>query len=165
VYCLEQFFVRIRYQLQCNLKVNRPCREVDILIPAKLIYPKTKIVAEEALLKLYREQELDIRIMRLAFVYGDGDTHIKEVLPAISKWNSLKKLSLVHHEDVSQALLLAASTPGIGGRIYNVADDNLITVGELCKLYGETEQVPTKDGWLMPNLWELTVDTECIKKN
>ena len=78
-------------------------------------------------------------------------------------WNPLKKLSMVHHEDVSQALLLAAGTPGIGGRIYNVADDNPITIGELYKLYGGPEQVPTKDGWLMSNLWELTVDTERIK--
>jgi nucleoside-diphosphate-sugar epimerase len=80
-----------------DLNVNRLCREDDILIPAKLIYPKTKIAAEVALLKLYREQGLDIRIMRLAFVYGDGDPHIKEVLPAMSKWNPSKKLSLVHH--------------------------------------------------------------------
>ena len=63
-----------------------------------------------------------------------------------------------------QALLLAASVPGIGGRIYNVSDDKPITVGELFQLYGGSEQVPTKDGWLMSNLWELTVDTERIKQ-
>lgn len=148
-----------------DMDVNRPCRENDILIPAKEIYPKTKIAAEEALLKLHCEQGLDIRIMRLAFVYGDRDPHIEEVLPYMINWNPLKQLSMVHHEDISQALLLATSTPGVGGRIYNVADDKPITLGELYKLHGGPEQVPSKDGWLMSNLWELTVDTESIKKD
>ncbi|MHB8579131.1 MAG: NAD-dependent epimerase/dehydratase family protein [Ignavibacteriaceae bacterium] len=147
-----------------DMNVDRPCREDDILIPAKEIYPKTKIAAEEALLKLYREQGLDIRIMRLSFVYGNGDPHIEEALPYMINWNPLKQLSMVHHEDVSQALLLAATTPGIGGRIYNVADDKPIAIGELTKLNGGSEQVPTKDGWLLPNLWDMTMDTERIKK-
>lgn len=146
-----------------DLTVNRPGREDDILVPAKEIYPKTKIAAEEALLKLHYEQGLDIRIVRLAFVYGDGDPHIEEVLPYMINWNPLKKQSMVHHEDVDQALLLAAITPGVGGGIYNVADDNAIAIGDLYKLNGGIEQVPTKDGWLMSNIWELTVDTERIK--
>lgn len=147
-----------------DLDVDRPCREDDVLVPAKEVYPKTKIAAEEALLQLYREQGLDIRILRLAFVYGDHDPHIEETLPYMINWNPLKKLSMVHHADVSQALLLAASTPSVSSRIYNVADDKPITIGELYKLQGGPEQVPTKDGWLMSNLWELTVDTACIKK-
>jgi nucleoside-diphosphate-sugar epimerase len=146
-----------------DINENRPCREDDILVPAKEVYPKTKIAAEEALLKLYREQGLDIRIMRLAFVYGAGDPHIEEILPYMIHWNPLKKMSMVHHEDVGQALLLAASTPGIGSRIYNIADDKLITISELYKLHGGPEQIPTKDGWLMSNLWELALDTERIK--
>jgi nucleoside-diphosphate-sugar epimerase len=125
-----------------DLNVNRPCREDDILVPAKEIYPKTKIAAEEALLKLHREQGLNIRIIRLAFVYGDGDPHIEEVLPYMIHWNPLKQFSMIHHEDVGQALLLAASTPDIGGRIYNVTDDKLITISELYKLHGGPEQVP-----------------------
>ena len=146
-----------------DLNVNRPCREDDILVPAKEIYPKTKIAAEEALLQLHHEQGLDIRIMRLAFVYGDRDPHMEEILPFMIHWNPLKQMSMVHHEDVSQALVLAATTPGVGGRIYNVADDKPITISELYKLHGGPEQVPTKDGWLMSNLWDLTVDTERIK--
>ena len=148
-----------------GLNLNRPCREDDILVPATEIYPKTKIAAEEALLKLHREQGLDIRIMRLGFVYGAGDPHIVEFMPYAINWNPLMQFSMVHHEDVDLALLLAASTPGIGGRIYNVADGNPITIGELTKLNGLTEQVPTKDGWLMPNLWDMAMDTERIKND
>jgi nucleoside-diphosphate-sugar epimerase len=147
-----------------DLNVNRLCREDDILIPSNLMYPKTKRAAEEALLKLHRDKGLDIRIMRLAFVYGDGDPHIEEILPYMINWNPLKKQSMIHHEDVNQALLLAASTPGVGGRIYNVADDNAIAIGELYKLYEAPEQTPTEDGWLMSNLWELTSDPARIKE-
>ncbi len=146
-----------------DLNVNRPCREEDILVPAKEIYPKTKIASEDALLQLHRERGLDIRILRLAFVYGAGDPHIEEILPYMIHWNPSKQMSMAHHEDVAQALLLAASTPGIGGRIYNVADDKPITISEIYKLNGGPEQAPTKDGWLMSNLWELTADTERIK--
>lgn len=146
-----------------DLTINRPGREDDILVPAKEIYPKTKIAAEEALLKLHREQGLDIRIVRLAFVYGAGDPHIEEVLPYMMNWNPQKKQSMVHHEDVDQAIMLAAITPGVGGRIYNVADDYPIEISELYKLNKRPEQVPAKDGWLMSNIWELTVDTERIK--
>ncbi len=145
-----------------NAKVNRPCRENDVLT-ATAVYPKTKMAAEEALLKLYREQGLDIRIMRLGFVYGDNDPHIEEILPFISNWNPSKAMSVVHHEDVSQALLLAASTSGIGGRIYNVADDNPITVGEFYKLQGEPEQVPPNGGWPSFNQWDMILDTARIK--
>lgn len=147
-----------------DLNVNRLCREDDILIPSNLMYPKTKLAAEEALLKLHRDQGLDVRIMRLSFVYGDGDPHIEEILPYMINWNPLRKQSMIHHEDVNQALLLAASTPDIGGRIYNVADDNPISIGELYKLYEAPEQTPTEDGWLMNNLWELTSDPARIKK-
>lgn len=145
-----------------NSQVNRPCMENDVLTATEL-YPKTKIAAEEALLRLYSEQGLDIRIMRLGFVYGDKDPHIQEILPFLSNWNPSKTMSVVHHADVSQALLLAASAPGIGGGIYNVADDNPITVGELFQLQGEAEQVIPDDGWPSFNQWDMVVDTGKIK--
>jgi len=148
-----------------GLNLTRPCKEDDILLPATEIYPKTKIAAEEALLKMHREQGLDIRIMRLGFVYGARDPHIEEALPFMINWNPLKHFSIVHHEDVDLALLIAASTPGIGGRIYNVADGTPITIGKLAKLNGSPEQVPTKDEWLIPNLWDMTMDTERIKND
>ncbi len=147
-----------------DLKVNRPCEEDDILVPATQVYPRTKIEAEEALLKLHREQGLDVRIMRLAFVYGDHDPHIDEIMPYMINWNPSKKFSMIHHEDVSGALLLAASTAGVGGRIYNVADNTPITLDELYKFHGGYEQVPGKDGWLMSNIWELTACADRIKK-
>ena len=147
-----------------GLTLDRPCREDDVLVPATEIYPKTKIAAEEALLRLYAEKGLDVRIMRLAFVYGSKDPHMKEILPYMINRSPAKKMSMVHHEDVGQALLIAAETPIVPSRIYNVADDNPITIGELFKLQDGPEQVPSTDKWLEPNVWEMVMDTERIKK-
>lgn len=144
-----------------DTELSRPSTEDDILT-ATALYPKTKMLAEEELLKL-REQGLDIRIMRLTFVYGAGDPHIEEVLPYMSKWNPSWKMSIVHHEDVSQALLLAASTPDVSGSIYNVADEASITVGELFKLQGEPEPALPNEGWVRLNPWGMLVDTTRIK--
>lgn len=142
---------------------NRPSLEDDDLRPTRA-YPQTKSEAEQALLHLHRTQGLGVRIIRLAFVYGEKDPHITEFLPIIKKWNPAKRLHMVHHADVSQALLLAASTHGIDGRIYNVADDAPITVAELLQAHGEqvpssTEEIPQDF-----NPWDMMVDTTRIRR-
>lgn len=141
---------------------NRPNREDDSLMPIQA-YPQTKAAAEKALLQLHREQGLGLRILRFAFVYGDRDPHVTEFLPIMSKWNPAKRLPMVHHADVSQALLLAASTPGINGRIYNVADDAPITVAELLQLHGWPEQSFTDGELPCFNPWDMLVDTTRIR--
>lgn len=141
---------------------NNPCREDDVIQPI-LAYPKTKMIAEEALFRLHSEMGLDLRIVRFAFVYGDHDPHIEEFSPIMSTWNPSQKLSLVHHEDVSQALMLAANTPGLDGHIYNVADDTPITVGELLRLNGLPEQVPPNEGWPSFSSGDMVIDTARIK--
>ncbi|MFW2489693.1 NAD-dependent epimerase/dehydratase family protein [Clostridium chromiireducens] len=141
---------------------NKPCREDDVLQPV-LAYPKTKMVAEEALLKLHREMGLDLRIVRFAFVYGDHDPHIGEFSPIMSTWNPSQRLSLVHHDDVCQSLILAASTSGFDGHIYNVADDIPITVAELLRLNGLPEQVPPNGGWPSFGPCDMVLDTTRIK--
>ena len=146
-----------------NLQLNRPGREDDILITPTTTYPKTKRASEEALLNLYHEQGLDLRILRLVFVYGDRDPHIEEALPFMRNWNPARKQSVVHHEDVCQALLLAASILGISGHIYNVADDNPVSVGELFQLSGEPAPVPPEGRWPGFNQWDMIVDTTRIK--
>lgn len=90
----------------------------------------------------------------------ERDPHIKEFLPFMSKWNPAKRLHMVHHADVCQALLIAASTPGIDGRIYNVADDAPISVAELFKLHDN--QIPS-DAQQDFNPWDMIVDTTRIR--
>jgi nucleoside-diphosphate-sugar epimerase len=138
---------------------SRPRHEDDELRPATS-YPQTKAAAEDALLKLHREQGLGLRILRLGFVYGERDPHITEFLPLIRNWNPAQRLHMVHHADVSQALMLAASTQGIDGRIYNVADDAPISVAELFQLHNSEISSEAQQQELNP--WGM--DTMCIRE-
>lgn len=140
---------------------NNLCKEDDVLQPV-LPYPKTKVAAEQALLKLHSEMGLDLRILRFAFVYGDHDPHIEEFSPIMSKWNPSLQMSLVHHEDVSQALMLAAITQDVDSGVYNVADDTPIAIGELLRLNGFPEQVPPSGGWPSFSPCDMVIDTARI---
>lgn len=139
---------------------SRPKREDDELSPV-FPYPQSKVDAEVALLKLHREQGLGLRIVRFPFVYGDGDPHIAEFLPLLRDWNPAKRFSIAHHADVSQALMLAASTPGIDGRIYNVADDAPIAVAELLQLHNSEVSSEARQQEFDP--WDMIVDTTRIR--
>jgi nucleoside-diphosphate-sugar epimerase len=139
-----------------------PSRENDPLQPA-FLYPQTKKIAEEALIQLHREKGLGLRIVRLAFVYGANDPHITEYMPMMSKWQPAKRLHMIHHADVSQALLLAASTPGIDGRIYNVADDAPITKVELFQLHHQSDRLEVDAEQQPFNPWDMIVDTTRIR--
>lgn len=141
---------------------GRPAREDDRLQP-RSTYPQTKVAAEQALLELSRTQGLGVRILRLAFVYGENDPHVAEFLPRMRDWHPAKRLHLVHHADVSQALLRAVATPGIDGHIYNVADDAPISSAELLRLNGQKDQ--SQDGTSpLDNPWEMIVDTERLRE-
>ena len=140
---------------------SRPNREDDVLRPATP-YPQTKAAAEEALLRLHHEQGLGLRILRLGFVYGERDPHITEFLPFMHNWNPAQRFHMVHHADVSQALMLAASTLGVDGRIYNVADDAPISVAELFQFHNcEISSEPQQQGF---NQWEMVLDTTRIRE-
>ncbi|RED39061.1 NAD(P)-dependent oxidoreductase [Paenibacillus sp. VMFN-D1] len=140
---------------------SRPNREDDEPRPA-FPYPQSKVEAEAALLRLHREQGLGVRILRLPFVYGDRDPHIAEFLPLLRNWNPAKRFSMVHHADVSQALMLAASTPGIDGRIYNVGDDAPISVAELLQLHHSEISSEALQQDFDP--WDMVVDTTRIRE-
>jgi nucleoside-diphosphate-sugar epimerase len=66
---------------------------------------------------------LDARILRLAFVYGDGDTHIEEIVPRMRGFPAGQRISLVHHADVARAVAHVLDAPSPSHRIYNVVDE------------------------------------------
>ena len=102
-------------------------------------YPVSKLAAEKFLLSL---EGLDVRVLRLPFVYGDGDPHVHEIIPHMRTFSPSQRMSLAHHADVSQAvrLLLDAKQPRF--RIYNVVDDAPVTLAELFASVG----APAPDG-------------------
>lgn len=102
-------------------------------------YPLSKLAAERFLLGF---EGLDARVLRLPFVYGDGDAHIAEAVPMMRGFPAAQRLSLGHHADIAQAVvrLLDAASPS--HRIYNVVDDEAPDLATLFASVGE----PPPDG-------------------
>jgi nucleoside-diphosphate-sugar epimerase len=147
------------------LGLDRPGREDDPVHPTAT-YPVSKLAAEQALLELHHTRGLGVRILRLGFVYGEGDPHLQDSLPMLSqgnwRWHPAKRLHMVHHADVAQALFRAIATAGIDGRIYNVGDDAPISIAELRRLHDLPEEANDEDT-PFKNPWEIIADTLRIR--
>ncbi len=109
-----------------------PCSPVDA-------YPVSKLAAEQFLLAL---EGLDVRVLRLPFVYGDGDAHIAEAVPMMRGFSPAQRMSIGHHADVAQAVALLLDAPSPEHRIYNVTDDEAPDLATLFASVGE----PPPDG-------------------
>lgn len=140
---------------------GRPAREDDEPAPdgAYGIYPETKAAAERTLAQLHHETGLDVRILRLAFVYGDGDPHLAESLRWARDWPAHKRLHLVHHADVAQAFLRALRAEGLSAATFNVADDAPISTVEVLELNDEPVAADAASREL-DDPWEGIVDTK-----
>lgn len=99
-------------------------------------YPESKIAAEKSLQDLRIRRGLDLRVVRLAFVYGEGDPHIAEFMKRPLYWHPFRRLQMVHHADASQGLLLALHAEGIAGEVFNIADDSAATLAEIYRYVG-----------------------------
>ena len=117
----------------------RPAKEDDLLnVNDPRAYSNSKIAAEKELMSFYENKGLDIRILRLGFVYGDRDPHIEEIIPVLKNWkrNRGYRMHMVHHLDVAQALLILLRTDGLNGEIFNLADDAPVSLYELVDSFG-----------------------------
>ena len=102
-------------------------------------YPVSKLAAEKFLLGL---EGLDVRVLRLPFVYGDGDAHIAEAVPMMRTFPPGQRMSLGHHADIAQAVALILDAPTLAHRIYNVCDDEATDNATLFASVGQ----PPPDG-------------------
>jgi nucleoside-diphosphate-sugar epimerase len=117
---------------------GRPAREDDPCAPMDG-YPASKLAAERFILAM---EGLDVRVLRLPFVYGDGDPHIEEVVPMMRSFPPTRRLSIGHHADVAQAVALLLDAPSPAHRIYNVVDDETPDLATLFASVG----APPPDG-------------------
>lgn len=140
---------------------TKPCLETDFLDPQGL-YPKTKVASENILMNLKKTQGLDLRILRFAFVYGDGDEHLAEFTPIMQTWNTEQKMSMIHHADICRALYLAITTEKAATGIYNVADDTPSSVGELLE-YVQAAPIETENSSTL-NPFGMIQSTQTIEK-
>ena len=102
-------------------------------------YPMSKLAAERFLLAI---EGLDVRVLRLPFVYGDGDPHIEEVVPVMRDFPPAQRMSISHHADVAQAVARLLDAPSPSHRIYNVVDDEAPDLATLFASVG----APPPDG-------------------
>ncbi|CAB3771369.1 NAD-dependent epimerase/dehydratase family protein [Paraburkholderia humisilvae] len=117
---------------------GRPATEDDHCAPTAA-YPVSKLEAERFLLG---QKDLDVRVLRLPFVYGDGDPHIEEAVPLMHGFSLTQRMSIAHHADVAQAVARLLDTPDPTYRIYNVADADAPRIAELFASIG----APPPDG-------------------
>ena len=117
---------------------GRLAREDDPCSPTAA-YPVSKLAAERFLLAI---QGLDVRVLRLPFVYGDGDPHIEEVVPMMRGFPPTQRMSIGHHVDVAQAVACLLDAPSPAHRIYNVVDDEAPDLATLFASVG----APPPDG-------------------
>jgi len=140
-------FVMASTGLVYDWDASHPGLEDDATNP-KLAYPASKIAAENEL----RNSGLNWSILRLPFVYGDGDGHLAAV-PEMArrfKWHPAKTFSLGHQRDVARAVELAL-TGVMDGRIVNIVDDAPTTAYEIAGLVGspiEPSAEPLTNPWM-----------------
>jgi dihydroflavonol-4-reductase len=129
-------FVQVSTNLVYGAGRGRPHTESDPFVPGGRMwgaYPESKAEAERGLLAM---ADLDVRVGRLSFVYGEGDPHLAQVMRWAGDWAATQRLQMVHHVDVAQGLLRLLYAPGADGRVYNIADDAPVTTVELHQLNG-----------------------------
>ena len=114
---------------------DRLAQEDDPCAPTAA-YPESKLAAERFLLAL---EGLDVHVLRLPFVYGDGDPHIEEAVPMMQGFPPTQRMSIGHHADIAQAVARLLDTPSPAHRIYNVVDDE---APELATLFASVGQPP-----------------------
>jgi nucleoside-diphosphate-sugar epimerase len=117
---------------------GRLAREDDSCAPTAA-YPASKLAAERFLLST---EGLDVRVLRLPFVYGDGDAHIEEAIPMMRGFPKAQRMSIGHHADIAQAVARLLDAPSPAHRIYNVVDDEAPDLATLFASVG----APPPDG-------------------
>jgi nucleoside-diphosphate-sugar epimerase len=146
---------------------RHPAREDDPLNrDDPRAYSSSKIAAEQELLSLHKTKGFDVRVLRLGFVYGDKDPHIEEIIPLLKKIkrHSGSRMHMVHHLDVTQALLLLLHTDGLDGEIFNLADDAPITLYELADSVGRARDTFDPEEGPLSDPFEGILDVSKLRK-
>ncbi len=142
---------------------GHPAKEDDIVdINDPRAYAASKIAAEQALLQM----DLDVRILRLGFVYGEHDPHIEEIMPILKNWKRHpgSRMHMVHHLDVAHGLFLLLQQEGLNGEIFNIVDDAPITLYELAESVGKADDVFDGVQGPLEDPFEGIVSSEKIRK-
>lgn len=135
----------------------RPALEEDRVNPER-DYPASKLLAEKKL----RESRLNWSILRLGFVYGDGDGHLDNIqkIAQLLKLHPANRLSMIHHFDIFQIVQMALKG-ALDGKAVNVVDDAPMSIFELCEIAG-TPMQPTAEPLVCP--WAGILDGSLARR-
>jgi nucleoside-diphosphate-sugar epimerase len=135
---------------------TRPGQEGDTCKPTTA-YPASKVAAEA----LLRDSGLTWSVLRLPFVYGDGDGHLASMPTLAARFglHPAHTYSVAHHRDVAAAVRLALGG-ALDGRIANVTDDAPVTVLEMARLAG-TEIAGSAEP--LANPWAGRMDSSFLR--
>ncbi len=116
-----------------NADATRPALETDECSPASA-YGASKVAAEQ----LLRDSGLTWAVLRLPFVYGEGDGHLASIQALAPRLglHPAQSYAVAHHRDIAAAVRLAL-TGAMDGRIVNITDDAPVTVYELAQYAGD----------------------------
>jgi len=137
------------------------CIDEAVLPEPGTDYGRARLQAEEILLEAGKRKNINVCCLRLPMVYGPGNKgNLPKMIKAINKRlfppipEFHNKRSMVHVDDVVQALLLAATRPEANGKVYIVTDNKEYSTRELYNmiLLALGRKAP---GWVVPEwlLW------------
>lgn len=167
---ITRFVYTSTNQVYDGCDYGRPATEDDLVGTDLHPYPAAKVEVERRLRTYHQQRGLDLRIVRLPFVYGDGDPHVADAARMLEGRPLHQRMPTAHHADVSQALLRALRAEGVGGRTYNLCDDAPMTLYEIYELHnlrlpehaGAADQ--TASPFADPSPWQHTVSTARIRR-
>jgi len=136
---------------------TRPALETDACAPTAA-YPASKVAAEQ----LLRDSDLTSAVLRLPFVYGEGDGHLASI-PTLAQRFGLHPahtFSVAHHRDIAAAVRLSL-TGAMDGRIVNLTDDAPVTVFEMARLAGQPIEGSAEP---LGNPWSGRMDGTLIRQ-
>ena len=136
---------------------EHPGREDDVCSPTAA-YPASKIAAEE----LVRGSGLTWAVLRLPFVYGEGDGHLASIPRLAPRFglHPAHTYSVAHHRDV--AVVVRMALDGLmDGRVVNLTDDAPVTVYEMSAL--ACDPVAGSAGPLV-NPWSGRMDSSRLRE-
>ena len=115
-----------------NADATRPALETDAVSPTAA-YPASKVAAEQ----LLRDSGLTWAVLRLPFVYGEGDGHLASLHALAPRFglHPAQSYAVAHHRDIAAAVRLAL-TGVMDGRIVNVTDGTPVTIFEMARVAG-----------------------------
>ena len=136
---------------------TRPALETDACSPTAA-YPASKVAAEQ----LLRDSNLTWAVLRLPFVYGEGDGHLASIHTLARQFglHPGQTYAVAHHRDIAAAVRLAL-TGVMDGRIVNLTDDAPVTVFEMARLAGQSIEGSAEP---LVNPWSGRMDGTLIRE-